>query len=75
MNKAFPHITQGAGYIQLSKLPLNQGIKLKKWLSNNSLMKLRKDNRVIEDCIQFSEYEYWFDSFNNEKNKESEFDF
>ena len=75
MNKAYPHINQGAGYIQLSRLPFNQCLKLKNWLSQNSLIKIRTDNREIEDCIQFSEYEYWFDFFYAEKERESEFGF
>jgi len=73
--KVFPHINQGAGYIQLSRLPINQNLKLKNWISENSLIKLRSNNGVIEYCIQYSEYEYWFDFFNDEKSKELEFDF
>ena len=74
MNKVYPHINQGPGYIQLSKLPFNQGMKLKNWLSRNSLIKVRIGTLVIEDCIQFSEYEYWFDLFYQRSGREAEFE-
>jgi len=75
MIKVYPHINEGTGYIQLSRLPLNQVIKLRNCLSRNSLIKVRKDTMVIEDCIQYSEYEYWFDSIDTKLENETEFGF
>jgi hypothetical protein len=61
MHKAFPHIESGAGYIQLSRLPFNQSIKLRNWLPETSMITVKADGFIADDCIQYSEYEYWFD--------------
>ena len=73
MIKAYPHINQGGEYVQVSKLPFIQAIKLRNWLGQTSFVKIKSDNRLIEDCVQFSEYEYWFDCFYSESEKELEF--
>ena len=73
MVKAFPHIDQGGGYIRLSRLPLNQSLKLRNWLSQTSLVKLTSSSEVMEDCVEFSEYEYWFDFCYSELEREQEF--
>ncbi len=72
--KAYPHIEQGAGYVQISRLPIDQMLKLKNWLPQTSFVKIRSEDRMIEDCIQFSEYEYWFDFLYAEMSKEVEFE-
>lgn len=73
MKKVFPHILQGAGYIQISKLPFNQSLKFRNWISRNSLVKISAGSSIIEDCVQYSEYEYWFDVFDKESKKEYDF--
>lgn len=61
MQKALPHIDLGAGYIQLSRLPFNQTMKLRNWLSDTSMVTVKTDGLLVDDCIQYGEYEYWFD--------------
>lgn len=61
MQKAFPHIDLGTGYIQLSRLPFNQAIKLRNWLPDTSMITIKSDGYLVDDCIQYSEYEYWYD--------------
>lgn len=73
MQKASPHIDLGTGYIQLSRLPFNQVIKLRAWLPDTSFITVRDIEGLHEDCIQYSEYEYWFDFF-FKKDKETEFE-
>ena len=73
MTKAYPHITQGTGYIRLSRLPFDQALKLKKWVSDCSFVKVKSENQLLEDCIQFSEYEYWFDCFYSESKMQPDF--
>jgi predicted transcriptional regulator of viral defense system len=75
MKKVFPHINQGIGYVQISKLPFNQSIKFRSWISRNSLVNVSTGARTIEDCVQYSEYEYWFDVFGKELKKEYDFGF
>jgi hypothetical protein len=70
--KASPHYDLGTGYVQISKLPFDQVLKLRDWLPQTSIIKLRSLDEDLDDCIQYSEYEYWFDfQFTAEK----EFDF
>ncbi|KYG78588.1 hypothetical protein EV198_1471 [Roseivirga ehrenbergii] len=59
--KAQPHIDLGTGYVQVSKLPFDQVFKLREWLPQTSFVKLNLADQILEDCIQYSEYEYWFD--------------
>ena len=73
MRKAIPHIDSGAGYIQLSRLPFNQAIKLRDWLPDTSLITMNLGEGLVNDCVQYSEYEYWFD-FSFSQETESEFD-
>ena len=61
MHKASPHIDLGTGYIQLSRLPFNQAIELRNWLPETSLITLKAQEGLLNDCVQYSEYEYWFD--------------
>ncbi len=74
MQKAFPHINSGLGYIQLSRLPFNQAIKLRNWLPDTSLITVKAEGDLLDDCIQYSEYEYWFD-FNFKEQNLAETDF
>jgi hypothetical protein len=70
--KVSPHYDLGTGYVQISKLPFDQALKLRDWLPHTSIIKLRSFDEDLDDCIQYSEYEYWFDFlFTAEK----EFDF
>ncbi|MFT7057239.1 MAG: hypothetical protein ACJAR3_002885, partial [Roseivirga sp.] len=45
----------------------DQALKLREWLPQTSFVNLFSDNSIHKDCIQYSEYEYWFDfQFNSE---------
>lgn len=59
--KAYPHIDLGTGYVQVSRLPFDQALKLREWLPQTSFVRLNLPDQVLDDCIQYSEYEYWFD--------------
>ena len=72
MHKAQPHIDLGTGYIQLSRLPFNQAIQLRNWLPDTSLVTVRAEEGGLQDCVQYSEYEYWFD-FNFRQKEETEY--
>ena len=73
MQKAQPHIDLGAGYVQLSLLPFNQTIELRNRLPDTSLINVKAEEGILKDCIQYSEYEYWFDFlFHQEEEMEFE---
>lgn len=76
MAKVNPHIDLQTGYVQLSRLPFDQAIQLRKWLPTTSLVSLNTELGKIDDAIQYSEYEYWFDFFftSAEAQRESEFE-
>lgn len=73
MRKVFPHIDLGTGYVQLSRLPFDQSIKLREWLPHTSLVKVKAEEGTLEDCVQYSEYEYWFDFLYHQEEAEFEF--
>jgi len=61
MAKVNPHIDLGTGYIQLSRLPFDQANKLRSWLPMTSVISLSTASGNVQDAVQYSEYEYWFD--------------
>ena len=69
MQKALPHIDLGAGYIRLSRLPFNHAIKLSNWLPDTSMVTVKANGSLVDDCIQYGEYEYWFDFTFPEENE------
>ena len=73
MHKAFPHIDQGTGYVQLSRLPFNQAMELRNWLPETSMVTVKAEEGLLDDCVQYSEYEYWFD-FMFRQEEETEFE-
>lgn len=61
MLKVRPRFSHGIEFIQLSELPFDQAQNLKNWLSLNSYLKINENNELIEDCIYYEDYEYWYD--------------
>ncbi len=73
MAKINPHIDLGTGYVQLSKLPFDQSLQLRSWLPMTSMINLSTQEGQVNDAIQYSEYEYWFD-YHFMANQESDFE-
>lgn len=73
MAKVNPHIDHGTAYVQLSKLPFDQAIELKNWLPMTSIVNMNTTIGPVDDAIQYSEYEYWFD-FHYANKEDSEFE-
>lgn len=59
--KRHPHYHQGIEYIRLSLLPFQQYSKFLSWISPLSIFKLNVDNEVLDDCVPYSEYDYWYE--------------
>jgi hypothetical protein len=74
MAKVNPHLDLGTGYVQLSRLPFDQAMELKAWLPMTSIISLNTSFGQVNDAVQFSEYEYWFDYYYAQP-KAIEFDF
>lgn len=63
MAKVNPHFDLGTSYVQLSKLPFDQAMEFRTWIPMTSMISLNTTVGRVEDAIQYSEYEYWFDYY------------
>lgn len=61
MAKVNPHINQGTQYIQVSRLPFNQAIGIRKSISEHNMLTLETASGTVSDALEYSQYEYWFD--------------
>ncbi|WP_373396384.1 hypothetical protein V8V91_16985 [Algoriphagus halophilus] len=62
MTKLVPISIEGRKWIQLSQLSSKQAQQLKSWLPVNSLKKILFQGMELNECVDFSTYEYWFRS-------------
>jgi len=53
---------KGIEFVQLSELPKEQKEKISESLSEDSLIKILMNETVVSNCIQYKEYEFWFDN-------------
>lgn len=61
MAKIQPHIDYGTGYVLMSRLPFDQALQLRSWIPQTSFVSINTTEGLVQDAIQYSEYEYWFD--------------
>jgi hypothetical protein len=59
--KIEPKIFRGIVYIQLSQLPVEQRTKFAN-ASKKVLIKILIDGKIVSDCVQFKDYESWYDA-------------
>lgn len=62
MTKLIPIFIEGKKWIQLSQLSSDQAKSLKSRLPVNCLKKISFQGMVLNDCLDFDTYEYWFKS-------------
>ena len=55
-------IYRGIEYVQLNELPKDQKEKISESLNEDTLIKILIDERVVSNCIQYKDYELWFDN-------------
>jgi hypothetical protein len=55
-------IYRGIEYVQLSELPKEQKEKISESLSGESLIKILIDETIVSNCIQYKDYEFWFEN-------------
>jgi hypothetical protein len=53
---------KGIEFVQLNELPKEQKEKISESLSEDSLIKILMNETVVSNCIQYKEYEFWFDN-------------
>jgi hypothetical protein len=60
--KAKSSVYKGIEYIQISSLPLEQKNRILETVNSELLIKILADGKVIGNCLQFKDYEFWFDN-------------
>ncbi|RLD19221.1 MAG: hypothetical protein DRI71_12145 [Bacteroidetes bacterium] len=60
MSKLINRTYKGIEYIQLSSLPTAQAESLKATLTERTLIKILKDDVVLNDCVLYGSYEEWY---------------
>ncbi len=63
MKKVSPSFFKGIVFIRLSSLPLFQQEELMEWLPPTSMINISVGGNALEDCLLYTDYEYWFDNF------------
>jgi hypothetical protein len=59
--KVHSTIYKGIEYIQVSTLPSEQREKLLLSINPDLLIKILVDGKVVTNCMQFKDYEAWFE--------------
>jgi len=55
-------IYKGIEYVQISALPPDQKERLLQTINRDLLIKILVDGKLIGNCLQFKDYEIWFDN-------------
>lgn len=61
--KVTSKVYRGIEYIVIDDLPQQQQEKISKSISHDLLIKILIDNKVVSNCLQYKDYEYWFNHF------------
>lgn len=61
MLKLSPHRLEATDYVRLSELPAEQALSLLNWLPESCLTKLETGEFVADDCIEYEDYEFWYE--------------
>jgi hypothetical protein len=61
MFKVSPNYSTNLSFIQVSSLPIEQQVAFMHWIPETSLQQLTINNITMTDCVDYQEYNYWFD--------------
>lgn len=75
MTKLVPISIEGGKWIQLSQLSSKHARQFKSWLPVNSLKKVIFQGIELNECVDFSIYEYWFRTWQASNRSQSVLDF
>jgi len=62
MRKISPSFFKGITFIRISNLPRIQHQELLEWLSPTSIINIKVNGVILEDCLQYKDYEYWYEN-------------
>ncbi|MEO1050255.1 MAG: hypothetical protein AAFX87_06505 [Bacteroidota bacterium] len=72
MQKVKPENYKGIEYVRMVNLPEEQRVAIADWLTEDTLIKILRDNIILRDCVQYSDYTFWLENiFNVEEQQES----
>lgn len=63
MKPISPQIYRGIEFVQLDKLPEDQKLQLAQWLPGLNKIKIQAENELMDRCITYSDYTFWFENF------------
>ncbi len=61
MLKAIPTYDQKFSFIQIASLPFAQQEAFMLWIPTASIQELTINNITLTDCVDYQEYDYWYD--------------
>ena len=62
IEKIKPNRQGATEYVRLSKLPDEQIDDLLGWLPESYLTKVKKGKKLLNDCIEYDDYEFWYEN-------------
>lgn len=68
--KVSSSIYKGIQYVQVSTLPAEQRERLLRTINADLFIKILVDGKVIGNCLQFKDYESWFENVYGQINME-----
>lgn len=60
--KVSSSIYKGIQYVQISALPVEQRERLLRTINTELIIKILVDGKIIGNCLQFKDYERWFEN-------------
>jgi hypothetical protein len=60
--KVSSSVYKGIQYVQVSALPVEQRERLLGTINQELLIKILVDGKIIGNCLQFKDYERWFEN-------------
>ena len=55
-----PEHYKGISFVRISMLPAEQRVKIRESFSRELIVKILRDNTLINDCIVYDDYVSWF---------------
>ena len=55
-------IFKGIEYVQLTQLPEEQRERILDTINRNLIIKILIDGKIISNCLQYKDYEFWYES-------------
>jgi hypothetical protein len=60
--KVKAEIFKGIEYVQINRLPDEQRTGFLESLNRNLVIKILIDGKIVSNCVQYSDYEMWFEN-------------